>query len=413
MDRQALASKNIRFVGHSDLGGYSDGVQIMVQNGHAYIGHGVTNRISTLDVRDPRNPKVVDVIECPPGTRAFHLQAHGDLLLTVNAPSVWNMLEFADGTGYFNMSPADKLKGQMSRFTPGLRVYDISAPAKPVEIGFMPVDGLGPQRICYTGGRYAYVSIHLAGFSDHIFTVVDLADPTRPEIVGKTWIPGMWTAGGEAPSWPTGRRYAMHHCVVAGKLAYASWRDGGLTVIDISEPTQPKILVHCHNAPPYGPGTHSPLPIPSRKLLALLDEPTYDNCSQGLRDIWMYDVQEPSKPVVLSKFPRPTEADYCAKGGAFGPHNFHEMRPGSFQSANLLFATYYNAGVRVYDIADAQEPKEVGYWVPPNPLRMIDPRPNKAQVPTAMDCYVDPTGLMYLTDQNDGLTILQYEGALV
>jgi hypothetical protein len=88
------------------------------------------------------------------------------------------------------------------------------------------------------------------------------------------------------------------------------------------------------------------------------------------------------------------------------------MRPGSFQSSRLLFATYYNAGVRVYDIQDQFQPKEVGYWVPPNPARMIDPRPNKAQVPTTMDCYVDPAGLMYLTDQNGGLYILQYEGEL-
>src|ERR1700734_1655812 len=106
-------SKNIKFVAHSDLGGKSDGVQIMVQRGHAYIGHGFSNGISTLDVRDPKNPKVVDFIDCPPGTRAFHLQAHDDLLLTVNAPSVWNMKEFADGTAYFNMSPNDKLKGQL------------------------------------------------------------------------------------------------------------------------------------------------------------------------------------------------------------------------------------------------------------------------------------------------------------
>ena len=407
-----FASKNIEFVAHSDLGGNSDGVQVMVQRGYAYIGHGVTNRISTLDVRDPKNPKVVDVIECPPGTRAFHLQAHGDLLLTVNAPSVWTMAEFADGTGYFNMSPADKLKGQMGRFTPGLRVYDISNPAKPVEIGFMPVNGLGPQRIWYTGGRYAYVSIHLAEFTDHVFNVVDLIDPTRPEIVGKCWLPGMWAAGGETPTWKQGVRYAMHHCVVAGNLAYTSWRDGGMTVIDISEPTIPRILVHCHNEPPYGPGTHSPLPIPSRDLLVLLDEPTVDNCREGLRYIWMYDVRDPAKPKVISNFPQPEEADYCAKGGAFGPHNFHEMRPGSFQSSHLIFTTYYNAGVRVYDIKNQYQPKEVGYWVPPNPTRMIDPRPNKAQVPTTMDCYVDPTGLMYLTDQNAGLYILQYQGQL-
>lgn len=408
----AIASKNIKFLAHSDLGGKSDGVQVMVQRGYAYIGHGFANGISTLDVRDPKNPKVVDFIDCPPGTRAFHLQAHDDLLLTVNAPSVWNMKEFADGTAYFNMSPNDKLKGQLSRFTSGLRVYDISRPNKPVEIGFMAIDGLGPQRIWYTGGRYAYVSIHFADFSDHIFTVVDLIDPRRPEVVGKCWIPGMWTGGGETPTWKAGRRYAMHHCVVAGHLAYTSWRDGGMTVIDISNPTAPRILVHCHTEPPCGPGTHSPLPIPGRNLLVLGDEPTFDNCKEGLRYIWLYDVRDPAKPVLVSKFPQPAEADYCAKGGAFGPHNLHEMRPDSYQSSHLIFATYYNAGLRVYDIADQFHPNEVGFWVPPNPTRMVDPRPNRAQVTQSNDCYVDPDGVIFLTDQNGGLYILEYDGQL-
>ena len=84
-----VASKNIKFVAHSDLGGKPDGVQVMVQQGYAYIGHGFANGITTLDVRDPKNPKVVDFIACPANTRAFHLQTHGDLLLAVNAPSVW------------------------------------------------------------------------------------------------------------------------------------------------------------------------------------------------------------------------------------------------------------------------------------------------------------------------------------
>ena len=406
-----MASKNISFVSHSDLGGLSDGVQVMVQRGYAYIGHGFSNGISTLDVRDPKNPKVVDFIACPPGTRAFHLQAHGDLLLTVNAPSVWTMKEFAsDGGAYFNRSPAEILKSQLDRFTSGLRVYDISRPEKPVEIGFMPVGGLGPQRIWYTGGRYAYASIHFSDFTDHILAIVDLIDPTKPKVVGRCWIPGMWAGGGETPTWKAGRRYALHHVVVAGDLAYGAWRDGGLTIIDVSDPANPQLVVHRNTDPPFGGGTHSPLPIPSRNLLVLADEPTFDNCSDGLRYMWVYDVREPSNPISVSTFPQPSEANYCAKGGAFGPHNLHEMRPGSFQSPNIIFATYYNAGVRVYDIEDHFRPKEVAYFVPPNPRKMMDPRPNKAQVTQSNDCYVDPNGLMFLTDQNAGLYILQYEG---
>src|SRR6202011_4792808 len=66
----------------------------------------------------------------------------------------------------------------------------------------------------------------------------------RPEVVGKWWIPGMWTGGGETPSWLKSRRYALHHALVAGDLAYAAWHDGGLTVLDVGDPTRPKLLAH-------------------------------------------------------------------------------------------------------------------------------------------------------------------------
>ena len=146
--------KNISFISHSDLGGKGDGVQIMVHRGFAYIGHGFSNGITTVDVRDPKKPKVTDFIPCPPGTRAFHLQTHENLLLAVNAPSVWTMQEFqGDQKAYFGGSPADKLKDPAKRFTAGIRVYDISKPEKPAEIGFMPTSGLGPHRIWYTGGK--------------------------------------------------------------------------------------------------------------------------------------------------------------------------------------------------------------------------------------------------------------------
>src|SRR4029450_1794698 len=130
---QPVASRNIKFISHSDLGGRGDGVQVMVHRGFAYIGHGFSNGITIVDVRDAKNPNVVDFIACPPGTRAIHLQTHDDLLLAVNAPSVWTMQEFQDEKAYFGVSPADKLKDQ-SRFTAGIRIYDISKLEKPTEI---------------------------------------------------------------------------------------------------------------------------------------------------------------------------------------------------------------------------------------------------------------------------------------
>ena len=38
-----VAAKGIKFVGHSDMGGRGDGVQVMVHRGYAYVGHGYSN----------------------------------------------------------------------------------------------------------------------------------------------------------------------------------------------------------------------------------------------------------------------------------------------------------------------------------------------------------------------------------
>ena len=72
-------------------------------------------------------------------------------------------------------------------WTAGLAVYDISQPATPRRIGFMPVEGGGIHRIWYAGGRWAYVSALLDGFTDYIFMTVDMADPAiraRPAATG-------------------------------------------------------------------------------------------------------------------------------------------------------------------------------------------------------------------------------------
>src|SRR5437773_8036854 len=121
----AVASRNVTFVSHSDQAGRSDGVQIMVHRGYAYIGHTFSNGITIMDVRDPKRPRVVDFIACPPNTRSIHLQTHDDLLLATNMPSVWTMQEFQNQQDYFAASPADKL-AQRSGASPPVSACSIS-----------------------------------------------------------------------------------------------------------------------------------------------------------------------------------------------------------------------------------------------------------------------------------------------
>jgi hypothetical protein len=90
--------------------------------------------------------------------------------------------------------------------------------------------------------------------------------------------------------------------------------------------------------------------------------------------------------------------------------SIHEKRPRGFVSSQLIAATYQNPGVRVFDISDQYRPHEVGAWVPPVSARMMDHRPNRAQVIQSADVFVDQSGLIYSTDYNAGLFILEYRG---
>jgi hypothetical protein len=409
-------ARNMRIVGHSDQGGRPDGVQIMVHRGHAYVGHMFSKGFSIVDVRNPKNPKPANYRAAPPGTWNIHLQTHGDLLLVIHAKDMFAAAEFADEKAYYKgqlgklVGTADVKPKAKRDWSAGLAVYDIAKPVEPRRIGFLAVDGGGIHRVWYTGGRWAYASALIDGFTDYIFITVDMSDPQNPREAGRWWIPGMNQAAGETPSWPGTSRFGLHHAIVNGDTAYAAWRDAGMVVIDVADRARPKLIAHRDGAPPFGGGTHNCLPLPDRDLLIVLDEAVLDHQEDGVKHIWVFDNKMKSNPGVIATFPQPGEADYRSKGGHFGPHNIHENRPGTFVSSELIFATYQNAGVRVFDIRNARAPLEVGAWVPPAPARMMDHRPNRARVIQSADVFVDAAGLIYSTDYNAGLFILEFAG---
>src|SRR5664279_5799524 len=349
-------ARNMRVVGYSDQGGRPDGVQVMVHRGYAYVGHMFSKGFSVIDVRDPKNPRPAQYTAAPPNTWNIHLQIHDDLLLVINAKDMFAAAEFADERAYYSGALGKAVGTAQAKrardWAAGLAVYDGSKPEAPRRIGFMDVAGGGIHRVWYTGGRWAYASVLLDGFTDYIFMIIDMSDPANPREAGRWWIPGMNLAAGETPTWPAERRYGLHHPIVHGDTAYAAWRDAGMVVLDIADRSKPKLIVHRNWSPPFGGGTHNCLPLPERNLLIVLDEAVLDNMEDGFKPIWVFDNQVKSNPISISTFPPPADKDYLKVGGHFGPHNVHENRPGSFVSSELIFSTYQNAGIRVYDIKD-------------------------------------------------------------
>ncbi len=406
-------ARNMTLIGHSDIGGRGDGLQLMVHRGHAYVAHPWSQGFSIVDVRDPKNPKTVNYVPAPANTWNIHLQTHDDLLLVINALDLFADVEtFTDEKVYYTQSVGETIasKKRERAWTAGMSIFDISVPDKPRKIGQLDVEGVGFHRLWYVGGRYAYASALLDGFTDYIFVTIDMADPTKPVLVGQWWLPGMNRAAGEAPDWGDGKRYALHHALVHGDTAYACWRDGGLTLLDIKDHSAPKLIKHHNWCPPYGGGTHSPLPLPGRELLVVADEAVLDNEEDGRKHTWIFDIRVPENPISISTFPIPAEIDYTKKGGHFGPHNLHENRPGSFISETLIFATWQNAGIRAFDISDPYHPVETGALVPAGPTVMTDRRPGRPKVIQSADVFVDANGLIYATDYNAGLEIIEYDG---
>lgn len=406
---EGIPSKRIKHLSYSDQGGRPDGVQVMFNRGHLYVGHMFSDGVTTLDASDPRNLKPVNFFTTGPNTRTHHLQVAEDLMLLANGANIVAMQSYDSLRGYFENTLADSLTNRKP-FRAGLSIHDIKTnPAQPREIAFLQMPGIGINRLWWTGGRYAYVSAHFDGFTDHILCIVDLQNITKPEIVSKWWLPGMNRAAGEVDRTPKGKRYALHHMIVAGNRGYSAWRDGGFTIHDISDAHHPKLLSHINWSPPYPGGTHTPLPLPGRKLAIVADESNADYCAKGLFYTWVIDVRADENPVPIATFPTPTDrSDYCRLGN-FGPHNLHENRPGFFQSEEMIFATYHDAGVRVFDIRDQYAPKEIAAWIPPPPKRMIDPRPNVAKCAMTCDCLVTREGLMYVSDWNAGMHVMQFQ----
>ena len=406
----AESARNFDALGLTGLAGRGDALQVMVERGYAYIGHRISRGISVVDVRDPRRPAPVNFMPVHERSWSIHLQTHDGLLLAVEEFDFKSAISQKD---YYAGSIHDMHSSRFGTrgvdFSAGMRVYDIADPASPRPIGFLDVEGLGLHRIFWVGGRYAYASAMLDGYTDHILLIIDLQDPTHPVEAGRWWLPGMWKEGGETNDWPG--RVALHHAVVEDDVAYGCWRDGGLTLLDVSDKSRPHLIAHRNWSPPFAGGTHSALPLHDRGLLVVADEAVAAVDREPVKHTWVLDIRAPENPVTIATMPIPNEIDYRAKGGQFGPHNLHENRPGSFRSSTTVFATWQSAGLRAFDISDPFRPVESGHWVPPPPPTWFEPMRGRAKVVHSADVFVAADGLTYLTDYDAGLYILQWRGS--
>jgi hypothetical protein len=376
-------SRNMRIIGHNDLAGQGDGSQISIVDDFAYIGHMGTHDAGTsiVHIGDPTKPRLVAQIPRPPYTMTHKTQILGDLLLVNHQRSRFE-------------------SGPDGAWSAGLAVYDISKRSEPKQIGFYEAPGDGIHRTGVDGERYAYASRTDVGFAGRFLAVIDLVDPTNPTEVGRCWVDGQHTAAGEEPVWdPTERDVKLHHGLPVGDRLYCGWGDGGFVTIDIADPTAPKVMSRL-DLGSASSDTHTALKVPGRDLVLVVDEVLKRTIGQR-REVWVVDVSDEMNPEPISVLPPPASPDEYP-GERFGPHNLHEMRPGTFVSSDIVYLTYFAGGLRAYDLSDPRNPEEVASCVPESPHGRDGIEIN--------DVVVNTERIAYITDRHaGGLYVIQHD----
>jgi hypothetical protein len=305
----------------------------------------------------------------------------------------------------------------------GIEVFDLGDPAEPNPIGFLDLSGprsRGTHWVGYTGGSYAYLTTGTEDsrpthpLDDQFPVIVDLEDPARPAVAGTWWLPGT-QEGDDVP--PPERHekfdagFRSHNINLHPQRpdrAYVGYLDAGVIVLDITDKARPAMVSRLDYHPPMPGFTHTVLPLLSKNILAISDESVQDNAADYPKLLWFADISYQETPLIVSSAPLPPVADFAKRGGRFGAHNLHENEPfeWSWQSENIVFGTFFNGGVRAFDVRNPFQPIEVGAFVPTAPLG------SKTGAIQINDVYVDAEGIVFAVDRaGGGLYTAQFEGA--
>jgi hypothetical protein len=288
----------------------------------------------------------------------------------------------------------------------GFYIFDISKPGQLKQAGFYDMPGSGPHRFGVDNKRkLAFMPNDAEGWNKRVIWTLDISDPLKPEVVGIWGLPWQKAEGrgeGNDPM-PADTACTLHGPpMIRDNRMFAAFWGGGVAVIDCSDLAAMKLLGHVSWSPPFPGSTHTAWPIGDRPYLVVTDEARARQNFWDSQFMWIVDIRDEAKPLPISTW-FPEREKYFNRGGRFGAHNILENITTEGPWANLVFLTYFNAGLRAIDVSDVLRPKEVGYYVPALPEGQKAIQSN--------DIGADEHGHLYLIDRwGAGMHILEYTG---
>src|SRR6185503_3018964 len=359
---------NMKLLAHNELagfGGIGEGINMqMTRDGRRvlWLAHeSAPKNFTAVDVTDPRKPKMIIQTDLPHAdVRSNSLDVVGDVMAVAYQTKKWGQ------------KPA------------GFDLFDISKPEQPRLITHFDASGpssRGAHCVWFVDGEYLHLTSGSADFEpthqkdDQFYRIFDVKNPSKPVEVGRWWYPGT-RKGDSAPPPPRHPKfdggYRTHNCAVYPQKpdrAYVAYIDGGAWILDISDKAHPKPVSHLQYSPPYNGFTHTVLPLFERGLIVISDESVKDNAGDWPKLVWILDGRDERHLVSIGTLPMPPVDAFRSRGGRYGAHYLHGSPPvpGAWKSENVVLGTFFNGGVRAYDISDPYSPREIAYFVPEAP----------------------------------------------
>jgi hypothetical protein len=397
-----------------------DGSTLPIQNSKVYMLRSYANSAHEIwDVTDPKNP--VSVRTVVGGNPVIGAQTGTAGALAGTHKSWW---ECDTGIAYIVGSRGNDMTTDGWRAGNHIFIFDLSDPAKPVFLRDWALDGQQPGGV----------------IPPHFTTVPSIHGPISTGPAGRAIALAGATAERVYFAYGTGSNGVMQ-IVDRKKLLPPSFGGTGVTCGSISSTLTPPACTDFTTAelgrlimnPDNGAHTSFPIgkiSVPDfvtdtgndtntmRDIVVVTSEATANFCTSFRHLTFLTDVTNEGNPQSIATAQVPaSEGNFCDTAGRFGPHATNEeFGPPFYQK--IVFVSYFNAGVRAFDVRDPYNPQDVAHFIPAvtaNTDFRCGPYQGNPKVCAPViqtnNVATDERGYIYIVDRADtGLHILQLTG---
>ncbi|MGI4942543.1 MAG: LVIVD repeat-containing protein [Janthinobacterium lividum] len=323
--------------------------------------------VVVVDVSDPAHPKPVDSIDSPTMRdpwESLHVNAARKLL---------GGAEAENGTGTGN----------------GFEIYDVSDCRHPVRKATLQIaDSHGHAGNWTQDGQFYYVTQGFRGIGGSM-PIVDTADPTNPKLVTTWKFEGNGRPHDTNSNADGTRMYSPQPGYFTAPVGSSSFGPEGLIILDTSDIAQhkPNPQLRTVGSLFWKDGGQSqaamPLTIGGKPFLVFTQELSSGgigaaaraaSCAQNLPPFGfpkLIDISDETHPKEAAKLMLEVDDPaYCSMtmGEATNPafvYDSHYCNVDDPHDARLMVCSFFEAGLRAFDVRDPYHPREVAYYKPP------------------------------------------------